>query len=109
MDGCPEADRFTIMPHALAVLVTVEKPSEAISGGRAIRFRNLAFWDLHRRQCRLHFALAEQRVQPKRSVPFCQIFKRRIHAAIAQSGRCRALIGFLPSRAVPAMPKSAFG
>src|ERR1700675_2471123 len=59
LDGSAKANRLTIVPHPLAPLVGLEKPTKAVADGMAILLCRPAGW-LHRRQGGLHFFLAQQ-------------------------------------------------
>ena len=52
---------FLRMPHALVTMVGIEKPSEAVADRMAVHFRS-GGGRVHRRERRLHFRCAEERV-----------------------------------------------
>src|SRR4029077_11231841 len=97
------------LPHALVIVVGIEKPAEAVGSGSPVRMVGLTLWRIDRGQSGLHLGFTEQRVVAQSPVPLLQILERGINSTIAEHGRSGALIGFPPAIALPRMTIGTMG
>src|SRR5260370_2640652 len=71
-----KANGFSVVPHALVIVVGIEKPAEAVSCGSPIRMVGLSLWRMDRGQSRLDLGVTVQRVVGQSSDPLLQIRQR---------------------------------
>src|SRR6202034_1265296 len=100
----PETNRAAIVRHPDVALVRIQKPSEAIAHWLAIGSLCWTIPGLDRCQGWPHFLLAQQGVLAQSAIPFRQVIERRIDPAVAQHGRCGALVRFAPSPVILTVP-----
>src|ERR1700730_9265424 len=71
-----KANGFSVVPHALVIVVRIEKPAEAGGSGSPIRMVGLTMWRVDRGQSWLHLVFTEQSVVAQSTVPPLQILER---------------------------------
>src|SRR5258708_36992209 len=71
-----KANGFSVVPHALVIVVGIEKPAEAVGSGSPIRMVGLTLGRIDRAQSWLHLGFTEQIVVAQSTVPLLQILER---------------------------------
>ena len=107
LDVGAKADCLAMVPHARMAVVGIQEPAETVGGGLIVGADGTAIWDVDRRERRLHFLFAEERVMGEGVIPLGQVVQGRVDTTVAQSCGGGVLVRFYPGVPLLRMPVSA--